>query len=179
MKTWEEMNECERDAAVAAILGHRVLSFEWCDHCDGCWFICPGEERDDFCLRPILANEHLGPGNPPEEREYIDDVVRGAMDFFKRTGWNKHHCQVSPLYSTNASDDYLVLAKVREWGEDDKLRWTTYGQFWTHLAEILRARDPYYKPTVNQYELYYMLEYQPGDYSHAAFLAVNDGVAVG
>lgn len=80
------------------------------------------------------------------------------------------------LPSSDVSDDYAVLQHVREkWLDADDYheangRWNV---FWRSLAEILRSRDPYYRDTVNQYELYYMQEYRPGDYSRAALAALG------
>jgi hypothetical protein len=81
-------------------------------------------------------------------------------------------CDTFPRYTTDPSADYEVLKRVREskWIDD---REEAYNMFWNSLAEILRSRDPYYRDTENQNELYYMLEYRPGDFSHAAFLALE------
>lgn len=91
---------------------------------------------------------------------------------------HKHDCcgrLICPRYTTDASSDYEILKRVREekWIYEKEGQ---YNEFWNSLAEILRSRDPYYRDTVNQNELHYMLEYRPGDYSHAAYLALT-GVA--
>lgn len=84
-------------------------------------------------------------------------------------------CHVPP-YTTDVEADYLVLRHVREkWLDADDYheangRWNV---FWHSLAEVLRIRDPYYRDTMNQYELYYMQEYRPGDYSRAALAALG------
>jgi len=70
----------------------------------------------------------------------------------------------------DAGDDFLVLQAVRKWIDLDDDR---YNKFYRTLAEMLRSRDPYYRGTVNQFELYYMDQYQAGDFSRAAWVAIG------
>jgi hypothetical protein len=75
----------------------------------------------------------------------------------------------------DAHDDLMVLRKVREWLDAADVREGEglWNRFWHHLSERLRSRDPYYRGTLNQYELYYMTEYQCGDYCVSAALAAG------
>lgn len=72
----------------------------------------------------------------------------------------------------DAKNDLLVLRYVHD-------RWRCIRcmdelqRFYDKLSELLRSRDPYYHGTVNQYELYYIENYQTGDYARAALYAVG------
>lgn len=90
--------------------------------------------------------------------------------------WEKPDCTMIGRFAplTIGSDDVQVLAVVRSWLDGDD-RFETEGRynvFYRVLSETLRSRDPYYRDTVNQFELYYLDLYEVGDFARAAFAAV-------
>lgn len=63
-----------------------------------------------------------------------------------------------------------VMAKVKCWIDTDSYR---YDVFWNLLSERLRSRDPYYRDTVDQRELYYLAEYRDGDFASVYSQVLN------
>lgn len=95
-----------------------------------------------------------------------------VRDNMWRTGASTLIGRFSPL--TSGNDDLKVLRVARTWIErDDRFDQVgRYNLFYRRLSEVLRSRDPYYDDTVNQFELYYMDNYQIGDFARAALEAV-------
>lgn len=69
----------------------------------------------------------------------------------------------APQYTTDASADYLVLKRVRDtW--DEKMLWN-FGQRFHGITGIRAVTD-------SQQGVFAVM-YEPGDYSHAAYLALT------
>lgn len=129
---WEEMQPRERDAWIA----ENVMGYVWFRF-----------ERRDGSRRATLMTE-----TSKRQCEQISldgcKVVAGPCEEVDASG--------APNYTTNASDDYLVLEKVRETWNIVRIT-----EFESRLFELQRHRS---LPSIS---------YQPGDYSHAAFLALT------
>lgn len=155
MSKWDEMTERERDAWVAEhVMSQRVIGETYVSH-DG---TSVNPTREDWNLRPVYVwNEETAKLH--ESDEFFDrswSVVNGH--------WIGALLPV-PDYTADASSDYLVLCTVREeWGT------VRIEQFAHGLYRVWTDRDP------QQHEVkskIVWLPYQPGDYSHAAYLALE------
>ncbi len=99
-------------------------------------------------------------------REVLGWICKGDGDYGRIYPPGNILC--TRFYCNDPIDDLKVHRVAIKWIDSNQDR---YNKYYKNLAEILRSRDPYYKPTVNQFELYYMDQYQPGDFSRAALLA--------
>lgn len=170
---WSDMKPRERDGWI----GWKLFGWRWVGQGElnpVQFALYPPERQGElicnFPLVPMLSTQW-----PSETERWV-----GCFNMYSVSSsvGNVSHL---PRYSTDAKADFEVLRQARcilewSWRDDDGAEENDilYSDFYRHLSEILRSRDPYYTDTVNQYELYYMDLYEPGDFSHAMYLAMTE-----
>lgn len=97
---------------------------------------------------------------------WVKDVLDGSVNWYTHDSYRIGPWR--PLQSVE--HDFIVFQRVRKWIDEAP---DLYEAFYNNLAELLRSHNPYYRDTINQNRLYYMDEYQPGDYSRAALAALK------
>lgn len=154
MSKWDEMTERERDAWVATHL------FDWR------WMRFDGHggfpKQHVACVPPETAQRTIFnyPKDTAVEVSERDSHPRFSdWDRMYYRDGNDDGLQVIPEFTTDASADYLVLCKVREEWDGNK-----HEEF-IGILECLFGHTHWGEGNA--------MAYQPGDYSHAAYLALE------
>lgn len=152
MKTWEEMEPRERDVWVA----EHVMGWEWIVMRvpEGPFrYLCPPDrETAEVCRIPewVETSDHDWRGPRANGDERVTSQTGRMM-----------------RYTTDASADYEVLRHVREtWGPK------AASEFMDGATSIWAARRAAMYRGLSYNDA---LMYEPGDYSHAAYLALTGG----
>jgi hypothetical protein len=156
------MTERERDAAVAeCVMGRRFWS----------------ERRGDYKLAVMdvrLAGYPKGSWHEPWKMSRSKSTER-----YERISWSEaaamgYHGTGPAHYTTDPADDYLVLGHVREnWDEMEVLKFSQSLDFIqkTRALEYDASHGSIRSAFIGTVQIVMFME--PGDYSHAAFLALE------
>lgn len=67
---------------------------------------------------------------------------------------------------TDANDDLTCHRFATRWINDERDN-PLYNAYYQALERVMTSRDPYYKDLIPECRLYYLDNYQPGDYARA------------
>lgn len=147
MKTWDEMEPRERDAWVHQYVFGNAF---WTNKRGEYTFVVTNlhDGREPWCSSKYPKPDEYAPIDCAD----IDHMNHIVGELVKR-------------FTTDASSDYEVLCRVREtWGPNQ------FVEFSVRLQSMLTQRLSGDRPLCGA-----MMFYRPGDYSHAAYLALTGG----
>lgn len=160
MSKWDEMSDRERDAWVAVnLFDWRWMRFDGSGGHPKQHVACippDAPRRQIFNFPRNLATRVSYEESHPRFSDWDKTLYRDHSDFrAPEVGF--------PHYTTDASADYLVLCKVRKEWERIFERASAFNQALFDIWNVRAGRFDVWEPEM----------YEPGDYSHAAFLALE------
>lgn len=131
------------------------------------WAAMTARERDAWVAEHVIGWRWITDGRrcllqPPER---IATMLPEYVFMFSQIAdkvWEIHG--LVPSYTTDASADYLVLTHVRETWDESALR-----AFAWHFHSITGLRS-----RTDAQRAVFALMYEPGNYSHAAYLVIQE-----